>query len=284
MAKKKKTSTKKGKLGKLSLNKALLRQIKAMKKRKSKSFAVATENSGIPPVVHLPIDIDEALPSVDDFTRMTSLNLNPMLQPILPENVLTSEDTSIEFDPESLTEGTEKKQSLGTTISKVSDSLSELDALIKDAETQVIEQGMPSKERSSVTKVTSRIKGDFLLEAKGGRKFGFEAELRHMTAVQNRLTYKMILTLAKAIRLQAFFQSVDTTKGTVADFGVRLMRLNIQTVYSDARPPEVYTIRMKRTKKGKFSVYKMCGMEIKKTTLLKAENALVTVSFSPNGW
>jgi len=289
MAKKKTGTTHVTKTG-ISLNKALRKQIRAMKVKKrrnrSASFAVESTGHGIPPLVHLPINIEDSLPSVDSF-ETSSLNLNPMLQPMIPENVITSEDSGIEFDPESLTDGSEKKQSLGNTISKVSDTLSELDALIRDAENQEANQDelldiAPRAIKSP--KVTSKVKGDFLLEAKGGRKFGFEAEIRHMTCIQNRLTYKMILTLSKAIRLQAFFQSVDTVKGTIADFGVRLMRLNIKTIYSDNRTPETYTIRMKRTKKGKFSVYKMCGMEIKKTSLLKAENALVTISFSPNGW
>jgi len=245
-------------------------------RRKPVYQCLAVEDKSYTPArVHLPIHITDSLSSTKSFSLKSDA---PVLQSFLPENVITSEDTGIDFDPESLTDGSEKKQNLGNTISKVSDTLAELDALIQDAE----KQDMPRITTS--TKVTSKVKGDFLLEIKDGRKFGFEGEIRHMTTVQGRLTYKMILTLSKAIRLQAFFQAADTNRGAIADFGVRLMKLNIRTLYSDGRIPEIYTIRMKRTKKGKFSIYKMCGLEIKKTPLLKAENALITISFSPNGW
>lgn len=199
--------------------------------------------------------------------------------------ILTSDFSDIELDAESLVENAPLKEPpvSNPDTSDVASAgfdkhqkniLDELDQLIFDANQSAVSAVSKETTKKSKTYVS------FCLVDVNKKKFMFQADLRQTAIINGRMTYRILMAPARAIRLMSFYQRVGRA-GKERKFGIRLDSIKIKCHTPNK---EIHTsCPIPRTKAEKISIYKLAGVEVRHSVKLKNDKVVVLLNFNTSG-
>lgn len=213
-----------------------------------------------------------------------------LMENILPatpadRDIFTTEDPDVDFDPASMLPPP-GGGSGGLLGAKLKEALADLDQIILAAEEEASGGGGQGVQSSEIErKARSRMMMKFVLQVSSKQKFVYEAELRHTTFYQNRLTYKFIMPIKDAVRLNSiYYRTTANVNVKTQNYGVRLKDIMVTTKWSDGRPDDPVDWPLKLSRKSKTGTFRVAGVEIKKSSRLKPEDVITVITFSFNGW
>jgi len=228
--------------------------------------------------VHEAIDmsiIDNDSITLNERLNVAKKELALRLKAVRPVQIITSDNPDVDLDEDSMLGGSadlalEAEEETGFV-------LSELDKLLAD---------MPGATGMKAALKVPKTKNYIfyaLSTVHSSRRFIFEAELRQSTFTYGRMTFRLLLSNTKAMKLLSFFQTGERKNGNTGIFAEKI-RIHCMTPdktsgkYTCSAKTHLPIIRSK-----KVSQCKLIGLEVRQSKALKADKAIVVINFSTNG-